>query len=75
MAAPMTLAMVQQEQDEENRLPILPIIPQAAGRTAEAAQALKELNAKFADIDAYSIAATYAYRGDHDLALQWLERA
>ena len=48
---------------------------QAAGRKAEADEALKTLIARWADKKAYFIAMNYAYRGDHDLALQWLERA
>src|SRR5216684_3251372 len=69
------LAMAEEESDEANRLDILPIVLHAAGRQAEADEALKALIAKFADSDAYFVAMTYAYRDDHDLALQWLERA
>ena len=67
--------MVQQENDEENRLTILPIALQAAGRKTEADEALKALITKFADSDSYYVAMTYAYRGDRDLALQWLDQA
>jgi hypothetical protein len=35
----------------------------------------KALATKYADSDAYHVAMNYAYRDDHDLALQWLERA
>ena len=42
---------------------------------AEADEALQALIARWADRGAYFVAMTYAYRGDHDLALQWLERA
>src|SRR5437588_6019462 len=69
------LAMAQQESDEADRLDILPIVLQAAGRHAEADAALKALARKYADSDAYYVAMNYAYRDDHDLALQWLERA
>ncbi len=69
------LAMVQQEDAEEFRLDTLPIALQAAGRKAEADEALKALITKYADSSAYFVAMTYAYRGDHDLAIQWLERA
>ena len=48
---------------------------QANGRMAEADEALKALIARWADRGAYFVAMNYAYRGDHDLALQWLERA
>jgi TolB-like protein/tetratricopeptide (TPR) repeat protein len=69
------VAMVQQEDDEEYRLIILPVALQAAGHQSAADEALKVLLTKYADRDAYFVAMTYAYRGDHDLALQWLERA
>ena len=69
------LAMAEEESDEANRLDVLPIVLRAAGRQAEADEALKALAAKYADTDAYYVAMNYAYRDDHDLALQWLERA
>jgi TolB-like protein len=69
------LAAAEQERDEANRLDILPIVLHAVGRVAEADEALRVLTSTFADTDAYYIAMNYAYRGDHDLALQWLERA
>ena len=68
------LAMV--EQDTENaRQALLPIVLHAVGRKADSDEALKSLIAKFADTQAYYVAMTYAYRGDRDLAFQWLERA
>ena len=42
---------------------------------AEADEALQAHIARWADRGAFFVAMTYAYRGDHDLALQWLERA
>jgi TolB-like protein/Tfp pilus assembly protein PilF len=69
------LAMVQQEVHEASRLLYLPIVLQAAGRKAEAEQALQAQIAHWANRGAFFVAQTYAYRGDHDLALQWLERA
>ena len=48
---------------------------QATGRKAEADVALQAQIAHWADRGAYFVAQTYAYRGDHDRALQWLERA
>jgi TolB-like protein/Tfp pilus assembly protein PilF len=68
------LEMLQQA-DETDRQKYLPIVLQAAGRQAESDEALKVLIAKFADNQAYYVAMTYAYRGDRDLAFQWLERA
>ncbi len=69
------LAMVQQDPDEESRLESLSIMLQAAGHQAEADEALKALIGKYAESSAYFVAMTYAYRNDHDSALQWLERA
>jgi TolB-like protein/Tfp pilus assembly protein PilF len=69
------LAILQQDQEEQDKLSMLPIVLQAAGRTAESNEAFKTLIAKHSDDSACSIAMTYAYRGDHDNALQWLDRA
>ena len=35
----------------------------------------RQLESKFADVDAYDIGVVHAYRGDTDAALTWLERA
>jgi TolB-like protein/Tfp pilus assembly protein PilF len=69
------LAAVREEANEEDQLEFLPIVLQAAGHQTEADEALKALITKFGDGSAYMIAMTYAYRDDHELALQWLERA
>jgi TolB-like protein len=69
------LAMVQQEADEATRLWFLPIFLQADGRQVEADEALQAQIAQWADTGAFFVAMTYAYRGDHDRALEWLERA
>jgi TolB-like protein len=69
------LAMVQQVVDEGWRLLFLPVVLQEAGRQAEADEALKAQIVQWADTGAFYVAQTYAYRGDHDLALEWLERA
>jgi TolB-like protein/Flp pilus assembly protein TadD len=69
------LAMVQQEAVEVERLYHLAVVLQAAGRQAEADEALQALIAQWADTGAYYVAQTYAYRGENELALQWLERA
>jgi hypothetical protein len=41
----------------------------------DADAALQTLIAQYAATDASSIAITYAYRNEKELALQWLERA
>lgn len=69
------LAVAQQEDIEEYRLCILPIVLQAEGHMTEADAALKELIAKFADTEPTPIAMVYAYRNDRDLAMHWLDRA
>ena len=69
------LAMAQRESDKGARLALLPIFLQAVGRQAEADAALKAQIEHRGDECAPCIARTYAYRGEHDLALQWLERA
>ncbi len=69
------LAVVQKEVDKGNRLWILPVVLQAAGRQAEADEALQAQIAQHANTGAYFVAQTYAYRGDHDRAFEWLERA
>jgi len=69
------LAMLQQDVHEGDRVQVLPIVLQAVGRKAEADRALNVLITSHADSDAYWVAAAYAYRADHDLTLQWLDRA
>ncbi len=69
------LSTVQQDADEAWRLVRLPIVLQAAGRQAEADEALQAQIAQWADTGAFFVAQTYAYRGEHDRALEWLERA
>ena len=53
----------------------LPVILFANGRTQDADAALQILIQRYAATDAYSIAVTYAYRNETELALEWLERA
>jgi tetratricopeptide (TPR) repeat protein len=67
--------MLRQEPDELIRLHYLPIMLEAAGMRNEAAEALKAQIAELADTGAYYVAQTYAYRGNTDLAFEWLERA
>jgi len=69
------LAIAQEEADEGFRAMLLPSVLRALGRDAEADEALKAQIEGWGDTDAYSVAQSYAYRGDHELALQWLERA
>ncbi len=67
------LVIVQQEVDEAHRMLFLPSILTALGRHSEADEAL---GVQIKDNEAsYYVALNYAYRGDTDLALLWLERA
>lgn len=58
-----------------NKLSYLPVMLLANGRKTDADAALQMLIAQYAQTDASSIAITYAYRNEKELALQWLERA
>ncbi len=69
------LAVVLQAVDEAERLKYIPVFLQATGRQAEADAALHAQFAQWADTGAYYISITYAYRGDHEQAIEWLERA
>ena len=69
------LDRVQQESDEPIRLLYLPIILHAAGQEAAAEDALQAQIAEWEVNGPYYVAQTYAYRGDRDLAFEWLERA
>jgi TolB-like protein/lipoprotein NlpI len=71
----LALAQIQQEPTEGERLDILPMALYAVGRETEANAALQSLIQKFADTDAFWIAANYACRNDRARALQWLNRA
>jgi hypothetical protein len=69
------LAVVLQERDELNRLRLLPTLLQAVNRNSEADDALMTLITRFGDTEAYFVAMNYAFRGEKDRALEWLERA
>ena len=73
--ADAALAVIEQETDDENRLVMLPIVLHAVGRASESDAALNSLIARFGQTDAYFVAMSYAYRGDRELAFQWLDRA
>jgi serine/threonine protein kinase/Tfp pilus assembly protein PilF len=51
------------------------LIEHSRGHERESQQALALLIAKHADDSAYWIASVYAWRGEHDQAFEWLERA
>jgi tetratricopeptide (TPR) repeat protein len=67
--------MFQRETHDTFRLLGLSHVHQARGRSAESEAALHELIEKDASGAAFQIAMGYAYRGETDLAFEWLERA
>src|SRR6202521_4800878 len=67
--------MFQRETHDTFRLLGLSHVHQARGRSAESEAALHELIEKDASGAAFQIAMGYAYRGQTDLAFEWLERA
>lgn len=73
--ADVALATLREEVDEGARIAYLPIMLQANGRQSEADAAMKELVAYWGDQCAVCIARAYAYRGDKDRALDWIDRA
>jgi len=69
------LSVMMEEADESWRLDGLPLVYFKLGRGKESDEILKEVISKYADDSAFQIAEIYAYRGDADLAFQWLERS
>jgi hypothetical protein len=69
------LAEAQKETDEDSRLRILALVYWAVERRSESDMALRQLESKFADVDAYDIGEVHAYRGEADTAFNWLGRA
>ena len=69
------LRETQQETDESWRLTGLPLVFHALGRRGESDTALAALKDKYAGDSAYQIAEVHAFRGEADLAFEWLERA
>jgi tetratricopeptide (TPR) repeat protein len=69
------LQEMEQEADEVWRLVGLPLAFHALGRRSESDVALAALKSKYARRLAYQIAEVHAFRGEADLAFEWLERA
>jgi len=68
-------AAVKQETGEQFRLAGIAVIAHALGRTDESDAALLELTNTMSDRAAMLIAMAHAYRGEHDAAFSWLDRA
>ena len=73
--ADAALQEMEQETEENWRLSALPLAFHALGRRSESDAALAALKSKHAGEMAYQIAEVYAFRGEADLAFEWLERA
>jgi TolB-like protein len=56
-------------------LPCEAMVQHDLGHAAESQRALAALISRAGDIAPYSIASVHAWRGEHDLAFEWLERA
>ncbi|MEP6938160.1 MAG: hypothetical protein ABI846_00225 [Rudaea sp.] len=63
------------EPSESYRRFVLALAYQARGDHAAADAALAELIARDRDIATFQIATVYAFRGENDLAFEWLQRA
>ena len=73
--AAAALGEVDQETDEQFRLPALAMAYHALGRKVDSDAALAKLIRKYKSTAAYSIATVLAYRGEADDAFDWLEKA
>jgi tetratricopeptide (TPR) repeat protein len=73
--ADAALQEIEQETDEALRLTGLALAHHALGRRGESDAALAALKSKYAGMAAYQIAEVHAFRGEDDLAFEWLERA
>jgi eukaryotic-like serine/threonine-protein kinase len=69
------LAETQREPDPEWRLFTQVLVYHKLGRTKDADAALGEFIAKYSQDSAYQIASAYAFRGENEKALEWLEKA
>ncbi|MDX1555643.1 MAG: tetratricopeptide repeat protein, partial [Xanthomonadales bacterium] len=69
------LAEIAKEPADHYRLAGMALTSHALGREEESSAAIRELSDKHGDKAAFLIAEAHAYRGEHSLALQWLDRA
>lgn len=66
---------MQQETHEIYRFSGLPLVFHALGPRRESEAALAALKGRYAGDAAYQVAEAHAFRGETDLAFEWLERA
>ena len=69
------LTIIEDDPDEFSRLLYLPSVLHALGRRAEAEEALEAQIKAWDKGAALYVAQSFAFRGENDLALAWLERA
>lgn len=69
------LSAVESERDDAWRLSVLPVVYWSLGRKPESDAAMVALVKHHAAGAAFNIAQAYAYRGEIDFALDWLEKA
>jgi len=69
------LAVFQRDRSEAIRLAGTAIAQHDLGDEAAEKQAFEALRARFSETEPYEIAVVYAWRGDRDSAITWLERA
>jgi tetratricopeptide (TPR) repeat protein len=69
------LAVMQQETPDDGQLEGTAIVYHAMGKNAQSDAALKRAVEHDADLWPSAIARTYAFRGERDQAMKWLERA
>jgi adenylate cyclase len=69
------LTIIEDDPEELNRLMYLPIVLHALGKRAEAEEALEAQIKAVDKIGPFYVAQSFAFRGENDLALAWLERA
>jgi serine/threonine-protein kinase len=73
--ASQALATFRPMEMDDYRLSGIALAEHSLGHARESQQALDELIARYAQVDAYQIVQNYAWRGDKDRAFAWLERA
>jgi len=73
--APAALVAIEQETSDFHRLTGTAIVQHALGDAGASDAALQEMIEKWAAEGAYQVAEVYAFRGEIDLAFDWLEQA
>ena len=68
------LREMERESDEARRLYGLSLVYHTLGRKADADSALALMKKKYADRRPFNIAEVHAWRGENDLAFDWLDR-